>query len=119
MSECPSVLSHMMMCIIPPQIFQSSRRGSVWSAHRSRISLSRKASSANAHLVIGHVPVTTTLDKMWPHLSIALPCLILSARTAVAYRTEEYNEELTLRPLPDGKLAARFAFSTVLKGAAP
>ncbi|KAI0047315.1 Gpi16 subunit, GPI transamidase component [Auriscalpium vulgare] len=36
-----------------------------------------------------------------------------------AHIDEEYNEELVLRALPNGKLAARFAFSTLLKGTTP
>lgn len=32
---------------------------------------------------------------------------------------EEYREELTLRPLVDGKLAAHFSFSTLLRSAVP
>ena len=32
---------------------------------------------------------------------------------------EEYREELTLRPLVDGKVAAHFSFSTLLHGAVP
>jgi phosphatidylinositol glycan class T len=32
---------------------------------------------------------------------------------------EEFREELTLRPLPDGKVAAHFSFSTLLRGAVP
>lgn len=32
---------------------------------------------------------------------------------------EEYREELTLRPLIDGKVAAHFSFSTLLHGAVP
>ncbi|GBE90200.1 GPI transamidase component PIG-T homolog [Sparassis crispa] len=33
--------------------------------------------------------------------------------------SERFDEELTLRPLRDGKLAARFSFTTLLKGATP
>ncbi len=32
---------------------------------------------------------------------------------------EELREELTLHPLPDGKVAAHFSFSTLLRGAVP
>ena len=38
---------------------------------------------------------------------------------AVKAAEEEFREELTLRPLPDGKLAAHFSFSTLLRGAVP
>lgn len=50
-------------------------------------------------------------------LAISLLCSLL--HTSRAHHAEEYNEELTLRPLPDGKLAARFSFTTLLKGARP
>ncbi|OCH87929.1 Gpi16 subunit GPI transamidase component [Obba rivulosa] len=43
---------------------------------------------------------------------------VLAART-VALHAEQFDEELTLRPLRDGKLAARFSFTTLLKGVAP
>ena len=38
---------------------------------------------------------------------------------AVTEAAEEYREELTLRPLVDGKLAAHFSFSTLLRSAVP
>ena len=47
-------------------------------------------------------------------------CLFLiGAMMAVKAAEEEFREELTLRPLPDGKLAAHFSFSTLLRGAVP
>ncbi|KAH9831441.1 Gpi16 subunit GPI transamidase component [Rhodofomes roseus] len=46
-------------------------------------------------------------------------CSLCLGTLAVARLSEEFNEELHLRPLPDGKLAARFSFSTLLKGATP
>jgi GPI-anchor transamidase subunit T len=49
----------------------------------------------------------------WP-----LICLFL-ANSLTAKAAEEYREELTLRPLIDGKLAAHFSFSTLLRGATP
>jgi GPI-anchor transamidase subunit T len=48
----------------------------------------------------------------------SLLCLFL-AKGLIAKATEEYREELTLRPLIDGKLAAHFSFSTLLRGAVP
>jgi hypothetical protein len=36
-----------------------------------------------------------------------------------AAEEEEFREELTLHPLPDGKVAAHFSFSTLLRGAVP
>lgn len=38
---------------------------------------------------------------------------------AAAAAEEEFREDLTLRPLPDGKVAAHFSFSTLLRGAVP
>ncbi|KAI0775576.1 Gpi16 subunit GPI transamidase component [Trametes elegans] len=38
---------------------------------------------------------------------------------AVSAQSELFEEDLTLRPLRDGKLAARFSFTTLLKGATP
>lgn len=38
---------------------------------------------------------------------------------ASAASEEQFDEELTLRPLRDGKLAARFSFTTLLKGSTP
>lgn len=47
-------------------------------------------------------------------------CLLLYLGTiSVAALSEEFNEELDLRPLRDGKVAARFSFSTLLKDATP
>ncbi len=46
--------------------------------------------------------------------------LLIGAVMAVkAAAGEEFREELTLRPLPDGKVAAHFSFSTLLRGAVP
>jgi hypothetical protein len=46
--------------------------------------------------------------------------LLIGALMAVkAAAGEEFREELTLRPLPDGKVAAHFSFSTLLRGAVP
>jgi phosphatidylinositol glycan class T len=51
----------------------------------------------------------------------SLICLsLVKGLVAVAKKpAEEYREELTLRPLIDGKLAAHFSFSTLLRGAIP
>ena len=38
---------------------------------------------------------------------------------AVAAQGEQFEEELSLHPLRDGKLAARFSFTTLLKNASP
>ncbi|KAI9436594.1 GPI transamidase component PIG-T [Lactarius indigo] len=43
----------------------------------------------------------------------------LSKGFSVTAAAEEYREELTLRPLIDGKLAAHFSFSTLLRSAVP
>ena len=47
--------------------------------------------------------------------------LLIGAVMAVkaAAAEEEFREELTLHPLPDGKLTAHFSFSTLLRGAVP
>jgi phosphatidylinositol glycan class T len=50
----------------------------------------------------------------WPIL-----LFILSRGISVTAAAEEYREELTLRPLVDGKLAAHFSFSTLLRSAVP
>jgi phosphatidylinositol glycan class T len=50
----------------------------------------------------------------WPILFF-----ILSRGISVTVAAEEYREELTLRPLVDGKLAAHFSFSTLLRSAVP
>lgn len=52
--------------------------------------------------------------------SLICPLLIgavMVVKAAIA--EEEFREELTLRPLQDGKLAAHFSFSTLLRGAVP
>ncbi|TFY55775.1 hypothetical protein EVG20_g9195 [Dentipellis fragilis] len=54
---------------------------------------------------------------MWAQSTVALVCALLASPTLG--RHEEYNEDLVLRPLPDGKLLARFAFTTLLAGAVP
>ena len=38
---------------------------------------------------------------------------------AASAQGEVFEEDLTLRPLRDGKLEARFSFTTLLKGATP
>jgi len=43
----------------------------------------------------------------------------LAALALVDAAEEEYREELTLRPLIDGKVSAHFSFSTLLHGAVP
>jgi phosphatidylinositol glycan class T len=43
--------------------------------------------------------------------------MMMAVKAAAA--EEEFREELTLRPLPDGKVAAHFSFSTLLRGAVP
>jgi phosphatidylinositol glycan class T len=43
----------------------------------------------------------------------------LVALVLVNAAEEEYREELTLRPLIDGKVSAHFSFSTLLHGAVP
>lgn len=46
--------------------------------------------------------------------------LVFYLYSTTAHPTEEtFDEQLTLRPLQDGKLAARFSFKTLLKGAQP
>lgn len=55
--------------------------------------------------------------RLPPHLWLL--CLSLLNLSSATQTNEVYNEELTLRPLPDGKLSARFAFKTLLKDAVP
>lgn len=56
--------------------------------------------------------------RLPPHLWML--CLSLVNIGSAAQTTNEvYDEELTLRPLPDGKLSARFAFKTLLEDAFP
>lgn len=55
--------------------------------------------------------------RLPPHLWLL--CLSLVNLSSATQANEVYDEELTLRPLPDGKLSARFAFKTLLKDAAP
>jgi phosphatidylinositol glycan class T len=38
---------------------------------------------------------------------------------ALGASVEEFDETLTIRPLRDGKVASRFSFKTLLKGATP
>jgi phosphatidylinositol glycan class T len=45
--------------------------------------------------------------------------LIGAMMVVVRATDEEFREELTVRPLPDGKVAAHFSFSTLLRGAVP
>ena len=59
-----------------------------------------------------------------PHAAAALgmkwTLFYFSLAGALAVKAaEEYREELTLRPLVDGKVAAHFSFSTLLRGAFP
>ena len=47
-------------------------------------------------------------------------CLLLAFHVATIFaQHEQFDEDLQLRPLRDGKLAARFSFTTLLKGAMP
>ncbi|KAI0369392.1 Gpi16 subunit GPI transamidase component [Pilatotrama ljubarskyi] len=47
-------------------------------------------------------------------------CFLLALHlVAASAQGEVFEEELTLRPLRDGKLEARFSFATLLKGATP
>lgn len=53
------------------------------------------------------------------HMKRSILFLFLYRGLAVAAAAEEYREELTLRPLVDGKLSAHFSFSTLLPDAVP
>jgi hypothetical protein len=53
------------------------------------------------------------------HMKWSILFLFLYRGFAVAAAAEEYREELTLRPLVDGKLSAHFSFSTLLPDAVP
>lgn len=55
--------------------------------------------------------------RLPPHLWLL--CLSFVNFSSATQTNEVYNEELTLRPLSDGKLSARFAFKTLLKDVAP
>lgn len=61
--------------------------------------------------------VATTMrasrSLIWP-LSLLHLCL-----TALATSYEQFDEDLVLTPLLDGKVSAAFTFTTVLHGAAP
>ncbi|TFK68442.1 Gpi16 subunit, GPI transamidase component [Pluteus cervinus] len=52
----------------------------------------------------------------WRALFCLAACLYPSA---LAISTEQFDEELTIRPLPDGKVASTFRFTTLLQGATP
>ncbi|KAF7327835.1 GPI transamidase component GPI16 [Mycena kentingensis (nom. inval.)] len=45
--------------------------------------------------------------------------LCIPFAAALVSQSESFNEELTIRSLPDGRVASRFAFSTILAGATP
>ncbi|EPQ54884.1 Gpi16 subunit, GPI transamidase component [Gloeophyllum trabeum ATCC 11539] len=53
----------------------------------------------------------------WSTLPATLLLYILG--TVAATRPETFKEELTLRPLRDGKVISRFSFSTLLEGGVP
>ena len=47
-------------------------------------------------------------------------CLLLAFHLATAFaQHEQFDEDLHLRPLRDGRLLSRFSFTTLLKGTAP
>ena len=47
-------------------------------------------------------------------------CLLLALHLATARaQHEQFDEDLHLRPLRDGRLLSRFSFTTLLKGTAP
>ncbi|TFK48825.1 Gpi16 subunit, GPI transamidase component [Heliocybe sulcata] len=51
--------------------------------------------------------------------AIPLPLLLYVLGTVASSTPETFHEELTLRPLRDGKVISRFSFSTLLGGAIP
>ena len=53
------------------------------------------------------------------HMKWSILFFFLCKGFSVATAAEEYREELTLRPLVDGKLSAHFSFSTLLPDAVP
>ena len=53
------------------------------------------------------------------HWRCALYLVFVSHLSHAIGAPETFDEELTLRPLRDGKLAARFSFTTLLQGVAP
>jgi len=52
-------------------------------------------------------------------LAYSLGLSLCFYRVSMASPTEQFEEELSLRPLRDGKLAARFTFSTLANSASP
>ena len=54
-----------------------------------------------------------TQRLLWP-LTLLNLCLVV-----LGSATERFDEHLTVRTLQDGKVASKFTFTTLLKGASP
>jgi phosphatidylinositol glycan class T len=52
-------------------------------------------------------------------LSLVLALPLSGLVLAQSSPTEQFDEELIVRPLRDGRVASRFSFTTLLKGAEP
>ena len=71
-----------------------------------------------SHTLISRLGMLSRHRVKW-HLISLFIVRGLAALALVNAAEEEYREELTLRPLSDGKVSAHFSFSTLLHGAVP
>jgi hypothetical protein len=86
---------------------------------RSRVRLSA-VSVLEYHLLLDGINATRIpFSSMmgWKRTLLLLPLSLVLATSSTP--TEQFDEELSIRPLRDGKVASRFSFTTVLKGVAP
>ncbi len=66
----------------------------------------------------GNPDARTSMSAGWGHTLFFLLSLLLCQALAENI-SEQFQEELILRPERDGKVTARFAFTTLLNGASP
>ncbi len=67
-------------------------------------------------LLCKHIMMRSLISSL---LIAAVMAVTVKAAASAAAAEEEFREELTLRPLRDGTVAAHFSFSTLLRGAVP
>lgn len=65
------------------------------------------------------IATSKSLHTLQMHWGVPFYLFLSLYGSLVLGQNEEFHEELTLRPLRDGRLASRFSFTTLLQGATP
>lgn len=103
-----------------PRAWEMDRRRWTRARHMTRPLFLSNVRPGNVGIAIFPFLILRNDRIMRPFISSLLIGAVMAVEAAAATAAgEEFREELTLRPLPDGKVAAHFSFSTLLRGAVP